>query len=211
MTQDEINAIQHELAFWKRFVREPRFLNNWASNKPNPEVTPEVLEILARYQSPAVLDLGSGAVSMLHGSVKNLTAADPLGGLYRLVFPYKRFNLTSPVAVRGEELKSHFKNARFDVIHISNALDHTQNPKRVVNNCLDLLKPGGTFIVCGFIDEGIKQNYTGMHQWNIRPTKTGIEVRGKTKQYFELSGEVVVKDVNHKKHKKWIVFNTVKK
>lgn len=208
MTQADINAIAHELAFWQQFVKTPRFLNTWASTTTNPELLPEVVEVLRGHAASRVLDVGSGVVSILHGVVNNVTATDPLGKLYELIFDYKQHQLTPPVAVRGEELLSHFKPETFDVAHIRNALDHAQDPRQVIENMWALLKVGGTLIVHGFVDEATSENYQGFHQWDIRPKKNGIGVYGKDGQYFHLSGDVRTFELVTKKE--WVLLMKTK-
>ena len=189
MTQDNINAIAHELAFWQKFVKTPRFLNTWAASTVNPELLPEVVRLLRPHSASRVLDVGSGVVSVLHGFVNEVVATDPLGKLYELIFDYKQHGITPPIAVRGEELLSHFEPGTFDVAHIRNALDHAQDPKKVIESMWALLKKGGTLIVHGFVDEADHEGFAGFHQWNIRPKSGGLGVYGKEGQYFFLSGE----------------------
>lgn len=60
-----------------------------------------------------------------------------------------------------------YPNASFDIVHCVNALDHTENPKKAINEMLRICKPGGWIYLRHFIDEGLNQKYKGLHNWNI--------------------------------------------
>lgn len=192
MTQNEIDSIAHELAFWQEFVKTPRFLNTWAASGVNPELLPEVVELLRPHAASKVLDVGSGVVSILHGLINEVVAVDPLAPLYDLIFDYSKSTARRPLGLRGEELDKHVHPGAFDVAHIRNALDHAQDPKKVIANMWAALKPGGLLIVHGFVDEATDMEWQGMHQWDIHPARGGMEVIGKDGFYFHLSGDVRV-------------------
>lgn len=166
----------HELTFWKGFVKTSRFSNNWASVLPNPECQPETRQLIETYlqENPKakVLDLGSGVVSILRGIVPDdqLTAVDPLADDYRRIFDYSSHGITPPVTAPGEKLPQ--KTSSFNIVHISNALDHADNPGQVLSELRRVCKKGGLVIVSGFVREGEFEKYQGLHQWNIEAHKT---------------------------------------
>ncbi len=169
MKQSEINAIAHELGFWKGFVKTERFLKGWVANIPTPELHAETRELVraGAGNSGRVLDVGSGVVSILNGCLPSgvtLVAADPLGPLYELIFDYHRHGIAPPVAAGVENLLS---VGFFDVVHISNALDHSTDPIKGMDQMLRALVPGGLLIVCGFINESTHMAGAGMHQWDL--------------------------------------------
>lgn len=175
MTTQELQGIAHELAFWKGFVQTRRFLEGWVPAIPTPELNPIVADFI-REKVPAgasVLDVGSGVVSILHGLRPDLMlqAADPLGDLYALVFDYKRHKLVPPLAVPAESLLD--MHCLYDLVHCSNALDHTQDPATAYRAMYACVNPGGYLIIQGFTDEAINENWQGFHQWNLRLTDDG--------------------------------------
>lgn len=165
-----LKGISHELKFWQTFVKTPRFLNGWVNNIKTPELDQFVHEFIrsniSKLPTAKVLDVGSGVVSILNGTVdkKILTTADPLGELYEVVFDYKKYNIAHPIAVPGEELN--FEN-EFDIVHMSNAIDHAQAPALVIENLYRACKVGGYVILQGFENEGTFENWQGFHQWDI--------------------------------------------
>lgn len=167
MKTEEIKAVSHELAFWTEFVKTKQF-KTWIADVPTPELAagqPEVVALIkALPAGAAVLDVGSGAVSILNGLRVNVLATDPLADLYACIFDYQAHRITKPMAVAAEDLK--FENA-FDVVHMRNALDHTQDPQAVIDNLIRACKPGGHVIVHGFENEADFEKREGFHQTNI--------------------------------------------
>lgn len=163
-----IKGADHEISFWKQFVQSDRFINGWLLNEKTPELNDLVYMFLKGQPDADVLDCGSGVVSILHGTVKrsNLFSCDPLANEYAKIFDYNLVADTyfSPNPVGCEDLE--YEN-QFDVVHISNALDHTQDPHAAYLAMYRAVKPGGFLIVQGFVNEGTHENWEGFHQWNI--------------------------------------------
>jgi len=164
--QKVLEGFAHELDFWETFVKTDRFLEHWDSDEPNPELRhPAGSIILAEGGGrPRVLDVGSGVVSLLMGTVprENLTAVDPLADKYKRIYK-------GTTALKGhvEDLSPFCKSGLYDVVHISNALDHSQNPMAGLLSMLAACKPGGLVYIQGFVNERDWHNGAGLHQWNI--------------------------------------------
>ena len=172
MTTLELHGIYHELNFWQGFVKTDRFLKGWVGKGKTPELNQEVADFIKSVPHESVLDVGSGVCSILNGLV-NVTPCDPLGDLYKLVFDFERHKLKAPLPIPAEELN--FKN-EFDIVHISNALDHTQEPRKALDYLLQAVKPGGYLIVQGFFNEATHENWQGFHQWDISLDDDGCMV-----------------------------------
>jgi SAM-dependent methyltransferase len=161
-------AIKHELEFWKGFVQTERFLEGWVSNKPTPELRIIVRQFIEQCitEETQVLDVGSGVVSILNGTVpqSQLTSSDPLSGYYQQIFDYKKYGLIPPRPYSAEELP--YIN-QFDIVHISNALDHSQDPMEAFIKLHRSCKDEGFIIIQGFENEADFENWQGFHQWNI--------------------------------------------
>lgn len=179
MTHTELKGIYHELAFWQQFVKTDRLLSGWVKKIQTPELHQEVADFIKSVPHETVLDVGSGVCSILNGLV-NVTPCDPLGDLYKLVFDFERHKLKAPLPIPAEELN--FKN-EFDIVHISNALDHTQEPRKALDYLLQAVKPGGYLIVQGFFNEATHENWQGFHQWDISLDDYGcMVILGKNSQ-----------------------------
>ena len=204
MTTLELHGIYHELAFWQQFVKTDRFLNGWVKKVKTPELNQEVADFILSVKNDSVLDVGSGVCSLLNGLV-NVTACDPLGDLYRLIFDYERHKLLPPLPIPAEHLN--YSN-QFDIVHISNALDHCQSPYNALIKLLDAVKTGGYLIVQGFCNEAEYENWQGFHQWNLDITDSGILIiKGKESQFATVWEPHIYKKINigNKQWFYWIV------
>lgn len=163
MTTKELHGIYHELHFWRGFVKTERFLNGWVKKVKTPELQQYVADFIKSVPNESVADVGSGVVSILNGLV-DVTPIDPLGELYQLVFDYKAHRLPHPLPYPAEEMPA--INA-FDIVHCSNAIDHTQKPLLAYESMMRAVKPGGYLIIQGFENEGTHENWQGFHQHDI--------------------------------------------
>ena len=178
MTTLELHGVAYELAFWKEFVKTDRFITGWVGKEKTPELNNKVAEFILTNKNDDILDVGSGAVSLLNGlsNKSNLIAADPLGELYQIVFDYNKYNIPAPLTYPAEELP--YDN-EFDIVHISNALDHSQDPKLAVEKLLKATKSGGYLIIQGFECEGTFENWIGFHQWDLQYKPHGLTLTNK--------------------------------
>lgn len=171
---------QDEIEFWRSFCQSERFIDNFCTREPNPEIDQDVELFIKGYavsqnaygKVPKVLDIGSGPVSMLSRSFSGenveLHAADPLADDYlKLWNPAEYVGLVLPLACPVEQLSKKFGVEQFDVTHIRNALDHVANPLVGLDEMLKVTKPGGFLIVHGFANEAIAEKWQGFHQWNL--------------------------------------------
>lgn len=119
----------------------------------------------------AILDVGSGPYSVLgkfvHGKELNITLLDPLAEEYVKLFKLLNINPPSlPIAGCGENIDTTVEG-KFDFVFSRNALDHCSDPLLVIQNMVDALTPNGIVFIETRINEGINQNYQGLHQWNF--------------------------------------------
>lgn len=193
MTTTELQGIAHELKFWKGFVQTDRFLKGWVAPIKTPELHQETYDFIKSVPHDTVLDVGSGVCSILNGTVPKVTTADPLGELYELIFDYKKYNLQPPFPIPAEEIGEsgvllYSNDKLFDIVHISNALDHTQNPLLAVQQLYKAVKPGGFLIIQGFENEGSFEKWQGFHKWDIHISDafTRLECKGQDGKSTEI-------------------------
>ncbi len=184
-----MEAIGHELSFWKGFVCDERFVNGWIpSDVKTPDLQVEIYNFflsLPNYVQLKVLDIGSGAVSVLNGTFpkKNIVTVDPLGSLYPFIFDYSAHAITPPLPCGGEEIE--FID-EFDIVHCSNAIDHSQDPYKVFINMVRACRDEGHVIIQGLVDEAIHENWEGFHQYNFTINSSGQV------SYSDRSGKTVI-------------------
>lgn len=66
----------------------------------------------------------------------------------------------------GSEIGAHFLWLFRDVVYTRNAIDHSDSPTYCVKNMVIVLKQGGILYIEGFKNEGVRNNYQGLHHWN---------------------------------------------
>lgn len=171
-TKLDPSGVQHEIDFWRKFVQTERF-QGWVRDVPTPELSPAVQALLAmmsygRERPLEALDVGSGPVSILRGLPRvNVSTCDPLTELYQGIFDYPAHGIIPPIRYPAEDIPSMY-HGDFDVVHISNALDHTVEPLgallSLVACCQDV---GGFLVVQGFVNEAWHEGFQGFHQHNL--------------------------------------------
>ena len=90
----------------------------------------------------------------------------------------------------------------FDIVHISNAIDHSQNPSEVFRRMKIACKSGGLLVVQGLVDEAVHENWEGFHQWNFHMQPSGqVAYCGRDlKEIYLEGGEQVFKLIKHFPH-----------
>jgi SAM-dependent methyltransferase len=119
-----------------------------------------------------ILDVGAGPITgfgFTHkGSKLDITACDPLASFYDRVL--EKYSITPPVrtiTAFAEELSSFFSTNTFDLVTCSNALDHSFEPIRGIEEMLLVTRIGGRVHLTHRINEAVFGHYTGLHQWNF--------------------------------------------
>jgi len=197
-----MEGIEHELKFWTNFVQTDRFLTGWVGPGKTPELNQDVADFILSVPHEKVLDVGSGVVSILNGLV-NVTAADPLSAYYRDIFDYEKHGLRPPLKLGVENL---IMEDAYDIVHISNALDHSQDPVTGYYRLLAAVKPGGYLIVQGFENEGEYEKYSGMHQWNLSIENNQLVIKDKNGEVERFSGPHFAKTVKLDSGKDWFIW-----
>jgi SAM-dependent methyltransferase len=163
--------LSEEISFWKQY------LDNHTAHQERIEMVDKFFPFsyLINSSSPStlkVLDVGSGPLTtigtLMPDFVIELTSCDPLADKYndmlRKVGLSERANIKK---VAGEDLTQVFKKNTFDFVHSANALDHSYNPLSCIQNMLEVCKPQGYVIIITVENEGERENYQGLHQWNF--------------------------------------------
>jgi len=119
-----------------------------------------------------LLDVGSGPATSIGkvwtGCMLNVTAVDPLAEAYHQL--YTEAMVTPPIvpiALEGERLTTMFPRDTFDIVHSKNAVDHSHNAPRVVQEMIRVAREGGIVII--YVNENVakKENNWGFHRWNF--------------------------------------------
>lgn len=177
-------AQQNELDFWKEFITTDQF-KSWLADGVTPELQegqPEVVQLIlseyAQNKNLKLLDCGSGVISVLNGLIPaaNIDAIDLLAEHYWKIFDYADRPKQQPYPISTEQLT---EQQTYDIVHMRNALDHTEDATDSFHNLYAATKKGGCLIIHGFENEGAYEKYQGLHQWNMRVENNDLIIADK--------------------------------
>lgn len=138
---------------------------------------PFALENELEKKDTAFLDIGSGPFSncgvKTSKSRLKITAIDPLASAYRLL--KEKHGISAPIDPQTgivEMVDELFEEDSFDIVHMSNSLDHCFDPILGIGKMLYITKIGGKIILRHNEDEGERAHYKGLHQWNVHLAET---------------------------------------
>lgn len=169
-----LNEIQSEIVFWdKLFATQGQTGGNpeifkFRISQDCPFQIPEDLE----GERCRILDVGSGPYSRLgyklNGEKMDLTLIDPLAYVYReLEKKYGYKFAVSPRTGMVECLCLTLKEDDYDLVHMSNSLDHSFDPIEGIRQLLFVTRVGGKVILRHHNNVAEQENYEGLHQWNL--------------------------------------------
>lgn len=173
MTLDGMNRFTHELEFWDSNLATRG--GKWNADfeyrlDPSSQVTDFMRSKIP--DNAQVLDVGAGpltAIGKWCGNQKiSITAVDPLAQHYdELLSKHGIVPLVRTILGYGESLHYQFGSDRFDYVHAQNSVDHSEDPLSVIFEMISVARPGCWITLLHHRNEGVKQDYAGMHGWNF--------------------------------------------
>lgn len=117
-----------------------------------------------------IADLGSGPVVRI-GNIypkKRITIfpSDMLAREYNYMLTKRGIKPLIHIEYQNMEALTYPDNF-FDIIHCVNAIDHTSSPDKALHEMKRTCRVGGYIYLRHYINEGEKQNYRGLHAWNL--------------------------------------------
>jgi hypothetical protein len=169
-------ALKYEVDFWNKMVSEKGW--QWPEDfqrriDPHLSLDSAVSEFLPPGNgSVEILDVGAGPLTQLGkkcpGRILKITAVDPLAHEYdRILAAQQIIPTVRTIPGDASKLIQQFGRDRFDLVFCKNAMDHGYDPVGGILNSLGVVKPGCWVTLFHFIDEGVHEKYTGLHQWNF--------------------------------------------
>jgi len=161
-----------EVKFWDRWLRDgnnPALLFRLDPNSP----LQDWLTVYLNKESKVnrILDVGSGPLTNVGKrcdvSELEIVCCDVLAGEYRELLT--RHGIETPYEIRqaeGERLTEVFPENRFDIVFSNNAVDHTHDAVRAIMEMIKTAKEGGFVVIQVAENEGRRNAYRGLHQWD---------------------------------------------
>lgn len=169
-------GIYSELLFWENFVSNEGGNFFYGFNKTVSSSRSFSLENdipKERYGTEySFIDVGSGPFSRcgrITTKVKlNVVAVDPLANAYKKI--KEKYGVDNGVPLISgfvELLDKQFSPNSFDMVHMSNSLDHCFSAIDGIYQLLNICKIGGKVILRHHENEAENEGYEGLHQWNL--------------------------------------------
>lgn len=142
-----------------------------------------------------ILDIGAGPLSsvgkMFQGRKVDLVPIDPLATVYNALLEAN--GISPPVRTEhgeGEQIAQIYPENSFDLVHAQNSLDHVHDPLKAITGALRVVRPGGFVYLAHTVNEGAREGYGGLHQWNFALEGGSFTITSKTGQKTNVSREL---------------------
>ena len=189
-------GLTDELAFWDRWLCDAGTPGFRFRTDPESMLQPWIeCRLDAGRSVHRILDVGSGPLSVIGrkssvGAIE-VTCCDPLAhGYIALLARHQVLNQHSIVAVAAETLSSHFPDGHFDIAFSNNAIDHSQDPIKVLREMALVTRVGGVIIIQVAVNEGKRGSYTGLHQWDCAMEGGRFTIAARNSEPVDVASEV---------------------
>lgn len=166
--------LSDEIGYWESMIAGTFHNKDWVSGfrrrAAGIDIAPPHLHQYLGNGS-RVLDVGSGPATVLGGFLNgesiDITAVDPLANKYMDLYAKHGITpLIKPIYGEAENLRKTV-DGNFDFVYSRNALDHSYDPMKSIQEMIDVCTSGGVVFFENVINEGYNENYKGLHQWNF--------------------------------------------
>lgn len=214
-----------EIEFWDSYFQSKGL--EWAASyqtrfDPEFPLQERAAALLPPDESVHILDVGAGPLTCLgkrtEGKRLTITAVDPLADEYdKILEKYRIRPLVRTRNLAAEELTQALPLNTYDLVFARNCIDHSYNPERAILEMIGVVKRGRYVLLEHLPNEGKRENYQGLHQWNFSSSKDGdflIRSRRKsinmTKRYAHLC-TITCDILNTGKGGDWLITRILKK
>ncbi|MFT4106051.1 MAG: hypothetical protein QM657_09830 [Lacrimispora sp.] len=189
-----LDGLYDEIEFWKNYMekRGDEFGKADYEKEVRANSKFQMEEDLPDDQSRLIkfIDVGSGPFSkcgrVTDKCMLEISCVDPLADVYEILKKENGINNGNRIR-RGfvEMLDKQFETNTFDIVHMSNSLDHSFDPLYGILQMLNICKIGGKVILRHSENEACNENYEGLHQWNLslHNNENSFVIWNKTERY----------------------------
>jgi SAM-dependent methyltransferase len=150
-----------------------------------------------------ILDIGAGPLTTVgkvcDGSRIDLLAIDPLAAVYDMLLD--KNGITPPVRTKygeAEHVAEMYTDGSFDLVHAANSLDHAHDPVAAIKAAARVVRPGGHVFLEHILNEGAREGYGGLHQWNFGVEGNSFTIASSSGQKTDMAKEFAgVANVTH--------------
>lgn len=173
---DWLAGLENEINFWNRYMKEEGGMYFYGFKTT---ISPDRLFDLESDipvnmygKEYDFIDVGSGPFSRC-GKITNKVSlnaisVDPLAYAYEML--KNRYHINNGIRLENgfvELLDKKFEANSFDMVHMSNSLDHSFSAVDGIYQLLNICKIGGKVILRHAENEAERASYSGLHQWNL--------------------------------------------
>lgn len=171
-----LQGLESEIDFWLNYMANKGGIffygfNETTSSQRKFELENDIPNELIGTEI-SFIDVGSGPFSRcghVTDKVKlNAISVDPLAEIYTVL--KTKYGLDNGVNLKSgfvELLEYEFESNSFDIVHMSNSLDHCFSAIDGIRQLLNICKIGGKVILRHSENEAENEKYVGLHQWNL--------------------------------------------
>ena len=169
--------IQQELGFWRHWLQTAGLKWPHEYNARRDPQRPLQATLTEHFHAPPgstvrILDVGAGPLTALGklwpGRTVKITATDALADAYDELLEEMGVDpLARTIRCDAEHLVEQFGENRFDIAHAMNSLDHAYDPVKGIGEMVHCVRVGGLVYLRHAHNEGERQKYHGLHQWNF--------------------------------------------
>lgn len=172
-----LNGVYSEIKFWDNMIKTDGGIydkNKWHNtiNKNRPFVLEDEIPAELNGKNFDFIDVGSGPFSrcgfVTDKVILNHTAVDPLADAYNVL--KSKAGIETEINLKTgfvEILDRYFESDSFDMVHMSNSLDHSFDPILGIYQLINICRIGGKVILRHKENEAEIESYEGFHQWNL--------------------------------------------
>ncbi len=175
------DGLKNETAYWATVIAgtfpKPKIIEEFANRRDGKTQFPvHLTAYLKSHAVTRILDVGSGPITSLGTmnapSQVEIVAIDPLADEYNaLMAKHGAKPKIATLKGQAEDLSAYAD--QFDIVHSRNALDHSSDPLKGLQEMLRACKPDGVVWISGYCNEAVRSQYQGLHQWNFMPVDNG--------------------------------------
>jgi SAM-dependent methyltransferase len=142
-----------------------------------------------------ILDVGAGPLTTVgkvcHGQRIDLIPIDPLASVYDALL--EKNGITPPVRTKygeAEQVSEMYAEGSFDLVHAANSLDHSHDPVAAIKAAARVVRPGGHVFLEHILNEGEREHYGGLHQWNFGVEGDSFTIASSAGQKTDMATEL---------------------